>query len=85
VAKVVPRVSISVNKNAPPDNRSYRVDFSLYERLAPKHQPLSICLRPLRAQGGLEGMGFNDPDFRSSKYMRLEVLKRLRERGLPRW
>jgi hypothetical protein len=27
-------------------------------------------------------MGFDDPDFRSSKYMRLEVLKRLRERGL---
>ena len=27
-------------------------------------------------------MGFNDPQFRGSKYMRLEVLKRLREKGL---
>ena len=83
VAKVVPRVSISVNKNAPPDNRSYRVDFSLYERLAPKHQPQVDLLTAIaELKEGLEGMGFNDPDFRSSKYMRLEVLKRLRERGL---
>jgi len=83
VAKVVPRVSISVNKNAPPDNRSYRVDFSLYERLAPKHQPQVDLLTAIaELKEGLEGMGFDDPDFRSSKYMRLEVLKRLRERGL---
>ena len=27
-------------------------------------------------------MGFSDPDFRGSMYMRLEVLKRLREKGL---
>lgn len=83
VAECVPGVSISINKNAPPDNRSYRVDFALYERLAPKHQPqvdLHTAIRELKT--GLEGMGFNDPNFRSSKYMRLEVLKRLREQGL---
>jgi nucleoside-diphosphate-sugar epimerase len=83
VAKVVPRVSISINKNAPPDNRSYRVDFSLYERLAPKHQPQVDLLTAIaELKEGLEGMGFNDPNFRSSKYMRLEVLKGLREKGL---
>jgi hypothetical protein len=27
-------------------------------------------------------MGFSDPNFRSSKFMRLEVLKWLREKGL---
>jgi nucleoside-diphosphate-sugar epimerase len=43
VASVVPGVSISINKNAPPDNRSYRVDFSLFEKLAPEYQP--ICSR----------------------------------------
>src|SRR6266853_3441264 len=82
VAKVVPRVNISINKNAPPDNRSYRVDFALYKKLAPRHQPqvdLLTTIRELKA--GLEAMGFNDPNFRDSKYMRLEVLKRLREKG----
>lgn len=83
VAKVIPGVSVSINKNAPPDNRSYRVDFGLYEKLAPMHQPqvdLLTTIRELKA--ALEAMGFNDPQFRGSKYMRLEVLKRLREQGL---
>lgn len=83
VAEIIPGVSISVNKNAPPDSRSYRVDFALYQRLAPKHQPeveLLGAIRELKA--GLEAMEFNDPNFRGSKYMRLEVLKLLREKSL---
>jgi len=83
VAKVIAGVTISINKNAPPDNRSYRVDFGLYEKLAPMHQPqvdLLTTVRELKA--GLEAMGFNDPQFRGSMYMRLEVLKRLQEQGL---
>jgi len=83
VAKVVPRVSISINKNAPPDNRSYRVDFSLYERFAPRHHPQVDLLTAIaELWEGLEAMGFSDSNFRSSKYMRLEVLKRLREKGM---
>jgi nucleoside-diphosphate-sugar epimerase len=83
VAKVVPGVRISINKNAPPDNRSYRVDFSLYERLAPKHQPQVDLLTAIaELKEGLEAMGFSDSNFRSSKYMRLEVLRRLREKGM---
>src|SRR5256885_5488587 len=39
VAKVVPRVSKSVNRNAPPGNRSYRGGFFFDERLSPQHQP----------------------------------------------
>ena len=83
VAQVIPGVSISINKNAPPDNRSYRVDFALYENLAPRHQPqvdLLTAIRELR--DGLGTMGFKDPDFRASKYMRLQVLKQLGEKGL---
>jgi len=80
---VIPGVSISVNKDAPPDNRSYRVDFGLYEQLAPMHQPqidLLTTIRELKA--GLESMGFDDPEFRASMYMRLAVLKRLQAKGL---
>jgi len=82
VAEVVPDVSISVNENAPPDNRSYRVDFSLYEKLAPDHQPrvdLRTAIRELKE--GLETIGFHDPNFRNSNYMRLEVLKTLIGQG----
>jgi nucleoside-diphosphate-sugar epimerase len=83
VAKVVPGVTVSINKSAPQDSRSYRVDFALYRKLAPDHQPqvdLMTTIRELKA--GLEAMGFSDPNFRSSKFMRLEVLKWLREKGL---
>jgi len=83
VAKVVPGVTVSINKSAPQDSRSYRVDFALYRKLAPDHQPqvdLMTTIRELKA--GLEAMGFTDPNFRSSKFMRLEVLKWLREKGL---
>jgi nucleoside-diphosphate-sugar epimerase len=83
VAKVIPGVSISINKNAPPDNRSYRVDFGLYERLAPRHQPQVDLLSAIaELRDGLGTMGFKDPDFRASKYMRLQVLKQLDESGL---
>jgi nucleoside-diphosphate-sugar epimerase len=83
VAKVVPGVSVSINTSAPHDSRSYRVDFALYRKLAPNHQPdvdLLTTIRELKA--GLESMGFSDPNFRSSKYMRLEVLRGLRQKGL---
>lgn len=83
VATVIPDVTISVNKNAPPDNRSYRVDFSLYESLAPSHQPqVDLLTAVAELQEGLGTMGFKDANFRASKFMRLEVLKQLGARGL---
>jgi nucleoside-diphosphate-sugar epimerase len=83
VTTVIPGVGISINKHAPPDNRSYRVDFGLYETLAPMHQPQVDLLTTIRElEAGLESMGFSDPDFRGSMYMRLEVLRDLREKGL---
>jgi len=76
-------VSISINPKAAPDNRSYRVDFGLYEKLAPMHQPQVDLLTTIsELEAGLEAMGFSDAGFRGSMYMRLEVLKRLREKGL---
>ena len=83
VAKVIPGVTISVNKNAPPDNRSYRVDFALYERLAPSHQPqVDLLTAVSELHEGLSTMGFRDPNFRASRFMRLEVLKQLGAKGL---
>ena len=39
VAKVVPGVEVSINKDAQPDKRSYRVNFGLFRSLVPRHQP----------------------------------------------
>jgi nucleoside-diphosphate-sugar epimerase len=83
VAKVIPDVSVSINKNAQPDKRSYQVDFSLFRRLAPAHQPrvdLVGAIRGLKA--GLERMGFADGNFRNSQFMRLKVLTHFRDIGL---
>jgi nucleoside-diphosphate-sugar epimerase len=83
VAKVIPGVSVSINKNAQPDKRSYQVDFSLFRKLAPNHQPkvdLDSAIRGLKR--GLETMGFADGNFRNSQFMRLKVLTHFRERNI---
>ena len=83
VKEVIPDVEVSINKNAAPDKRSYRVNFDYYKKLAPDHQPkynLIDTIEELR--DGLEGMGFNDEKFRDSNYMRLNMLNQLRGKGL---
>jgi nucleoside-diphosphate-sugar epimerase len=83
VAKVIAGVSVSINKNAQPDKRSYQVDFSLFRKLAPNHQPkvdLESAIRGLK--DGLETMGFADGNFRNSQFMRLKVLTHFRERNI---
>lgn len=83
VAAVMPGVEVSVNKEAQPDKRSYRVDFDLFRTLAPGHQPqcdLASTIRELAE--GLEKMHFGDSGFRNSQFIRLQVLARLREKGL---
>jgi nucleoside-diphosphate-sugar epimerase len=82
VAEVVPDVTISINKDAMPDQRSYRVNFSKFKRLAPDHQPEVDLITSIKElKNGLEEMGFKDADFRNSQYMRLRVLTDLRHRG----
>jgi nucleoside-diphosphate-sugar epimerase len=83
VAGAVPGTIVSVNREAPPDKRSYRVDFALFRRLAPGYQPqhgLADTIQALRA--GLDAMGFNDAGFRDSGLIRLRVLADLRSKGL---
>lgn len=80
VASIIPGVSVSINTDAPPDKRSYRVDFSLYEKLAPDHQPQYDLVSTIKdLKEGLEAMDFKDSDFRNSKLMRLKVLTTLQE------
>ena len=83
VASVIPGVEVSINKNAQPDKRSYKVSFGLFRQLAPNHQPQLDLRRSIEdLRDGLGAMGFRDSDFRNSDLMRLKVLSQLMERGL---
>ena len=83
VAEVIPGIDISINKDAQPDKRSYRVNFDLYKRFAPDYQPrvnLKTSIEELKE--GMEAMGFHDENFRDSDFMRLNHLTRLQKQGL---
>jgi len=83
VATEIPGTRVSLNQNAPPDKRSYRVNFDLFEKLAPAHQPLVGLRESVRAlKTGLESLRFRDAEFRNSWYMRLNVLTELRRKRL---
>lgn len=75
VAKLVPGTSVNINQDAPPDKRSYKVDFSLYAKLAPNHQ--AIVSLDAAIAGLIEGLNkikFDDINFRESDRIRLKVL-----------
>lgn len=83
VADIIPGVDMSINTKAQPDKRSYRVNYDLFQQLAPKHQPQSDLKSTIwELKEGLERAGFRDPDYRQSQYMRLKVLNSHLERGL---
>lgn len=76
VARVVPGTSVDINRAAPPDKRSYRVDFSKFRALAPDYVPQVTLDRSINGLvAGLTQMGFADTDFRNSNHMRLKVLE----------
>ena len=83
VAATIGDTRVLFDGSAGPDTRSYRVDFGLFESLAPNHQP-KIDLRAAVGDlyAGLQDMGFDDANFRSSRFIRLRVLDDLRQRGL---
>jgi nucleoside-diphosphate-sugar epimerase len=82
VAEVVPDVKVSVNPDAPPDKRSYKVNFDLYKRIAPDHQPVHDLKSSIQAlYDNLSAMGFNDKNYRESQLTRLSVLNVLQEKN----
>lgn len=79
VAAELPGTTVSTNPDAQPDKRSYRVDFSLFEHLAPEHQP-AISLRE-SIQGlreGLTAMGYAHANVQDSMMVRLRAIALLR-------
>lgn len=84
VAAAVPGAQVSINTSAPPDARSYRVDFSLFRQLAPAHQPqVDLGASIAGLVGGLRGIGFADAEFRRSpRLIRLNAVSALMESGM---
>lgn len=83
IATVIPGVEIKVNLDAPPDKRSYRANFDLFKKLAPNHQPQEDLLSTVKdIKENLVQMGFNDPNYRESQFIRLKVLDRLQRLNL---
>jgi nucleoside-diphosphate-sugar epimerase len=75
VVSQVPGCTLSINREAPPDRRSYRVDFSLFRSLAPGHQPMATLAGTIgRLRDGLTAMDFSDRRFREGRHIRLHVL-----------
>ena len=83
VADQIPGVEVSINKDAQPDKRSYRVNFELFRKLAPQHQPQVDLITSVRElKEGLEKIAFKNENFRGSNFMRLNILEQLQNRGL---
>jgi hypothetical protein len=82
VAKLVPNVEVSINKDAQPDKRSYRVNFDKFTKMAQGFLPaVDLQSAVVDLRDGLMAMKFHDLEFRTGEFMRLVILKRLRESG----
>ncbi len=82
-AEVIPDVEISINKNAQPDKRSYRVSFEKFKQLAPGYTPeIDLITAVTELRDGLGAIGFKDENFRQSDFIRLSVLSRFKQAGL---
>tara|TARA_Y100000389_G_scaffold169439_1_gene175729 strand:- start:35745 stop:36800 length:1056 start_codon:yes stop_codon:yes gene_type:complete len=77
-SKKITNCSLSINKNASPDKRSYKVDFRKFHKLAPDHR----CEMTLDETIDELVVGLNKcsdllPNFRETEYMRLNHLNNL--------
>jgi nucleoside-diphosphate-sugar epimerase len=78
VQKIFGDVEVDINTNAAPDKRSYKVNFDLFEKIAPNHQPqVSLEEAVEGLKNGLESINFNDADFRQSNLIRLKTIQKL--------
>jgi len=68
-------IDIAINPDAPPDKRSYQVNFDKYNALAPNHLPQIDLARSIsELHEGLKRINFSDTNFRNSNFIRLNVL-----------
>ncbi|KAA0014331.1 SDR family oxidoreductase [Billgrantia pellis] len=82
VAGAILGTTVHINETEAVDSRSYKVDFSLFEELAPDHQPQMTLQNSIQGLvEGLSRMRFSDVKFRDSHLMRLKILQAHVEQG----
>jgi hypothetical protein len=83
VQELLPGINVTINKDAPADKRSYKVNFDKFEMLAPDFQPqFDLGKAIIDLESGMKSIGFNDAEFRNSNLIRLKVLNRFQDQGL---
>ena len=85
VARHVPGTKVSINTNAPPDKRSYKVDFALFRSLAPAHIPqVSLDESITRLREGLDRHGLRRQGFSQLALYAAENARASHGRRTPR-
>lgn len=78
VQKAFSGIEISINENAQPDKRSYKVSFDLFSKIAVDFQPVVTLENAIEdLKQGLLSINFNDRNFRQSSLIRLKTLQQL--------
>ncbi len=77
---ILPETKVSINKDAQPDKRSYKVSFDKFEKMAPGHLPVYDLRQSIKdLVNGLNSIGFSDQNYRQSQLIRLFVVNELLE------
>jgi nucleoside-diphosphate-sugar epimerase len=72
---ILDKTSVSINKDAQPDKRSYKVSFAMFSSLANGFTPVYDLERSiLDLVQGLNSIGFADRNYRQSRLIRLHVI-----------
>ncbi len=83
VHKVLPTINIKINKNASPDKRSYKVDFSFFNNLASGYQPkFSLEDSIIDIVKKIKLFNLNEQHITNSEFIRLKTLKDLIDKNL---
>jgi nucleoside-diphosphate-sugar epimerase len=77
---ILPETKVSINKDAQPDKRSYKVSFDKFEKMASGHLPVYDLRQSIKdLVTGLNAISFSDQNYRQSQLIRLFVVNELLE------
>ncbi len=83
VSKLIKGTKVYINTKAFPDKRSYKVNFSKFEKLNKKFKPIyNLEKSIIDLKDNLIKKKFKTKNFRNSNYIRLNVLKKLVEKKI---
>lgn len=83
VSSRIPGTKVQINLDAPPDKRSYKVNFDLYKKLAPSFYPSKAINETIdELVGSIRQMHLPSSGFRETHFIRLNHLRSLLESNL---